>query len=178
MAKFYDKIEDKIARFISEQPMFFVATTPKKGRINLSPKGMDSFRVLGPNQVAWLDYTGSGNETAAHFLDDGRITIMFNSFSSIPMILRLYGHGRSVKPGEAEFENLVPSFTPSRGLRQIFVAEIDSVQTSCGYGVPVMELKEERDTLENWSNRKSDQEILNYQREKNLKSIDGLPTGL
>ncbi|MFC7048983.1 pyridoxamine 5'-phosphate oxidase family protein [Emcibacter nanhaiensis] len=178
MAKFYDRIEDKLAKFISAQPMFFVATAPKEGRISLSPKGMDTFRVLGPNQLAWLDFVGSGNETAAHLLDDGRITIMFNSFSSIPMILRLYGHGRSVKPGDKEFDSLMAHFTAQKGIRQIFIADIGSVQTSCGYGVPEMELKGQRDTLENWCERKSDQELLDYQREKNRQSIDGLPTGL
>ncbi|WP_321397600.1 pyridoxamine 5'-phosphate oxidase family protein [Emcibacter sp.] len=178
MAKFHDRIEDKIVRFIAEQPMFFVATAPREGRISLSPKGMDSFRVLTPNQVAWMDFVGSGNETAAHLLDDGRITIMFNSFSSVPMILRLYGHGRSVKPGEADFDGLMSHFPARKGVRQIFVADIDSVQTSCGYGVPVMELKGERETLRDWCDRKSEQEIRDYQQEKNLKSIDGLPTGL
>lgn len=178
MADFFPEITEKIKQFISEQAMFFVATAPNNGRINLSPKGLSTFRVLGPNLVGYLDLVGSGNETAAHLLDDGRITFMFCSFTRNALILRLYGRGRSARPGDAEFNQYISAFPKIRSARQIILADIDTAQTSCGYGVPEMELTSDRATLEKWADAKSDEELEVYKREKNTTSIDGLPTGL
>lgn len=178
MADFHPGIDDKLKEFIAAQVVFFVATAPQDNRINISPKGLDCLRVLGPNRVGYLDMTGSGNETAAHLLDDGRITFMFNSFSRKALILRLYGEGRAVLPGCAEFDALVPEFSVRHGTRQLIIADITSVYTSCGYGVPEMELKRERPAMQKWADAKSPQDLNDYQRQKNTVSIDGLPTGL
>ena len=154
MADWYDSLDDTRRAFIERQPLFFVATASSDpaGTVNLSPKGQTLCRVLGPNRVGWLDYPGSGNETAAHTRDNSRITVMFCSFDRTPGILRLYGHGRAVgldspelaahrKAFEADFHPYV---------RQAFFVDVDRVQTSCGYAVPLMEFVEERDTLDRW----------------------------
>lgn len=179
MAAFFDRLEDSHRKFIAAQPMFFVATAPgSEGRINLSPKGLDSFRILDDRRVAYLDMMGSGNETAAHLLDNGRITIMFCSFTRNPLILRIYGKGRSIKPGGDEWDALIAEFGERPGIRQIFGVDIDSLQTSCGFGVPVMSLEHQRDTLVKWAGSKTEDELETYRRKNNLVSIDGLPTGL
>ena len=178
MATFYDQLTDQHAAFIARQPMFFIATAPKAGRINLSPKGMDTFRVFSPTRVGYLDLTGSGNETAAHIRDDGRVTVMFNSFDHAPLILRLYGRGRVVAADTEEFAALAPQFPDLPGARQIIVVDVDSVQTSCGYAVPEMELKAERQTLRTFAERKGEDGLAAYRRERNARSIDGLDTGL
>ncbi|RMF11706.1 MAG: pyridoxamine 5'-phosphate oxidase family protein [Alphaproteobacteria bacterium] len=174
MAEFYDEIPDKLAVFIEQQPIFFVATAAAGGRINLSPKGMDSFRVLGTRQVAYLDLTGSGNETAAHLQHDGRITVMFCSFSRNPLILRLYGHGTTVQAGSERWNRLAPQFPDYPGARQIIVIDVVSVQTSCGYGVPEMKLIRERPTLAKWAEAKGEDGLAEYRRKNNAVSIDGL----
>jgi hypothetical protein len=176
MAEFFDSLNQKHIDFINDQQMFFVATSPKQGRISLSPKGLDCFRILSPNEVAYLDYMGSGNETAAHLLDDGRITVMFNSFTRNALILRLYGTGEAHAPGSARFDELQSLFEETHGIRQIFTISIDNLQTSCGYGVPVYDFKEERKTLSKWCENKSEQDLDDYFEAKNLTSIDGLPT--
>ncbi|VAX03103.1 hypothetical protein MNBD_ALPHA03-1396 [hydrothermal vent metagenome] len=176
MADFFDALEEKHIKFIKAQQMFFVATAPKEGRINLSPKGLDCFRIISPTEVCYLDYMGSGNETAAHMLDDGRITVMFNSYSRNALIMRLYGTGKSHVRGSARFEELMPLFEDSIGVRQIFTIQIDNLQTSCGYGVPIYEGAEERQTLYKWAESKSEQEVKEYFDKKNRISIDGLPT--
>lgn len=158
--------------------MFFTASACATGRINLSPKGMDSFRVLGPNLCGYLDVTGSGNETSAHLKNDGRITIMFNSFTRNALILRLYGKGRVVRPHHEGFAELAAKFPELPGARQIILIDVESVQTSCGYGVPEMELKSERQTLRKWAEGKGEDGIEVYQREKNAVSIDGFDAGL
>ncbi|WP_262689561.1 pyridoxamine 5'-phosphate oxidase family protein [Kordiimonas aestuarii] len=178
MADFTDHITEKHAAFIKDQPMYFIATACAEGRINLSPKGMDSFRVLGPNLCGYLDVTGSGNETSAHIKNDGRITIMFNSFTRNALILRLYGRGRVVRPHHAEFKALAPEFPTLPGARQIILVDVESVQTSCGYGVPEMEMKAERQTLKKWAEGKGDDGIDTYQQKNNVKSIDGFDAGL
>jgi len=180
MAKLYDHITDDLAAFVRAQPLFFVATAPlaAEGHINLSPKGLDAFRVLSPSRVAYLDLTGSGNETSAHLHENGRITFMFCAFSGPPNILRLYGHGRTILRGTDEWAQLAPLFTEYAGARQIILADIDKVQTSCGYAVPLMEYKGDRDTLIRWANSKGSQGLEEYRCEKNLQSIDGLPTAL
>ena len=178
MAKFYSQLDETLQSFICEQKLFFTATAPSVGRINLSPKGMDTFRCLDLETVAYLDLTGSGNETAAHLLENDRMTIMFCSFSDQPLILRLYGIGRVVRPRDKEWQNLHSWFHPMSGERQIIVLKIKSVQTSCGFGVPIYELKEERTRLADWAMNKGEEGIKNYWEEKNQTSIDGLPTHL
>lgn len=176
MAKFYSELTEELRNFIEEQKIFFTATAPNSGRINLSPKGRDTFRCIDEKTVGYLDLTGSGNETAAHLHENGRMTIMFCSFSEKPLILRLYGEGRVISPRDADWEKFYCWFAPTLGERQIILLDIDSVQTSCGYGVPIYELKEERKTIVEWANKKGKQGINDYWHEKNQKSIDGLPT--
>lgn len=179
MAKFYDAISDEHKAFIHAQPMFFVATAPDEGRINLSPKGLDgSFAVIGPNRVAFLNLTGSGNETAAHLLRDDRITIMFCAFAGNPKILRLYGRGRAVHARDPEWEDLLARFKAYPAIRQVVVVEVESVNTSCGFGVPLMQLQGQRTMLPEWAERKGPDGIERYQRDKNATSFDGYPTGL
>lgn len=179
MAKFFDAINDDHAAFIRAQPMFFVATAPKDGRINLSPKGLDGcFVVLGANRVAFLNLTGSGNETAAHLLQDDRITLMFCAFTGAPKILRLYGRGRAVHPRDGEWAELRALFGDYASARQIVVVAVDSVNTSCGFGVPLMELVGQRAMLPEWAERKGPEGIAQYQRDRNSVSFDGAPTGI
>jgi hypothetical protein len=178
LAKFFEELDDALRGFIAEQKIFFTATAPSDGRINLSPKGMDTFRCLGPKQVAYLDLTGSGNETAAHLRADGRLTLMFCSFTDKPLILRLYGRGRVVRPTDAEWAGLHELFPRLPGERQIIILDVDSGQTSCGWGVPVYELRGERSQLLEWAAAKGDEGIQDYWQEKNRVSIDGLPTGV
>lgn len=177
MAKFYSELDDSLQAFIAEQQMFFTATAPQEGRINLSPKGMNTFRCLDRHRVAYLDLTGSGNETAAHLYENGRMTIMFCSFTHKPMILRLYGQGRVVAPKEgAVWDDLYAQFEPLPGVRQIIVLEVESAQTSCGYGVPLYDFAGERPTLREWADKKGEDGIQAYWEAKNQTSIDGLPT--
>ncbi len=180
MAKVYEAITEKLQTFIRGQHLFLVATAPLsgEGHINLSPKGLDCFRILSETQVAYLDLVGSGNETSAHLLENGRITFMFCALNDAPMILRLYGQGRVVLPGDAEWPDLIQQFPAHRGIRQIVIADIDRVQTSCGFGVPLYEYQGERDALIKWAENKDDEGLAVYQREKNSASIDGLPTPL
>src|SRR5919112_5261750 len=179
MAKFFYELDEKIRDFIAGQKMFFTATAPAEGRINLSPKGMDTFRCLdGGRRVAYLDLTGSGNETAAHLSENGRMTVMFCSFSEQPLILRIYGRGRVVRPGDEEWASLRPHFPALPGERQVVLLDVESAQTSCGFAVPVYELREERQMLVEWSLKKGEDGIRDYRREKNRVSIDGLPTYL
>lgn len=175
---FHEFLEPAHREFLAAQPVFFVATAPREGRINLSPKGLDSLRVLDERRVAWLDLTGSGNETAAHLLDDGRLTLMACSFGERPLILRLYGRARSVRPGDAEWDGLVGLFPPTPGTRQVFVLDVASVQTSCGFAVPRMDLVGERETLVRLWEKRGPEEAAAYRQEKNRASIDGLPTGI
>ena len=176
MAEFTETLTDKHIAFIAKQPVFFTATAAADGRINLSPKGYaDSFRVLSDRQVAYLDLGGSGNETHAHLAADGRITIMFCAFDRTALILRLYGRGRAVLPQDAEWGALAANFTLLPGTRQIFVIDIESVQTSCGWGVPMMELQHERDTLQKY-HRQADPDLWVEKFRQRTSSIDGLPT--
>ena len=177
MADFSDHISDKLADFISQQPIFFVATAAEGSRINLSPKGMDSFRVLGPRQAAYMDLTGSGNETSAHLKHDGRITVMFNSFTRNPLILRLYGRGHVARPGSPDYERHIGAFSLQPGARQLVFIEVESVQSSCGYAVPEMTLTSERPTLVRWAEKKGGDGLNAYRQQNNSLSIDGLDTG-
>jgi len=174
MADFFDTIDDKHRAFIAKQPVFFVATAAEGARINCSPKGMDSFRVIDAGTVAYLDLGGSGNETQAHLAADGRITIMFCAFDNPALILRLYGRGRAVLPQDEGFAALAAHFTPLPGTRQIFVIEVDSVQTSCGWAVPRMTLDRERDTLVRYHAQQDEAAYLAKMAGR-TKSIDGLP---
>ena len=178
MANFFPDLNDKLIAFIREQHMFFVATAAKGGHINLSPKGMDTFRVLSPKLVAYLDLTGSGAETAAHVLADGRITMMFCSFGDKPLILRIYGRGEIVRPGDDRWDALAKEFPALPGTRQIILAHLDSLQTSCGFAVPRYQLIEERPMLSEWCVKKGEGGLAEYRAKKNRTSIDGLPTGL
>ncbi len=174
MSEFFNSIGDEHMAFIAKQPVFFVATAAEDARINLSPKGMDSFRVLGPNSVGYLDVGGSGNETQAHLSADGRITIMFCAFDKPPLIMRLYGHGRAVLPQDEEWDALAARFTLLPGTRQIFVVAVDSLQTSCGWGVPLMTLEAERPTLSKY-HAQQDPVARMEKIATRTKSIDGLP---
>ncbi|MCF8707940.1 pyridoxamine 5'-phosphate oxidase family protein [Rhizorhapis sp. SPR117] len=174
MADFFTEISDAHRSFIAKQPVFFVATAAADARINLSPKGMDSFRILSPHSVAYLDVGGSGNETQAHLNADGRITIMFCAFDQPPLIMRLYGHGRSVMPQDTEWDVLAPHFDILPGTRQIFVIVVDSLQTSCGWGVPFMQFERERETLMKFHAQNETAERL-AKISKRTTSIDGLP---
>ncbi len=178
MAKFYTELNDGLRDFIARQKMFFTATAAAGGRVNLSPKGMDTFRCLDDRTVAYLDLTGSGNEAAAHLRADPRITVMFCSFDEKPLILRLYGRGRVVLPRHGEWQRLSGLFPGLSGARQIVVVDLDSLQTSCGFAVPVYEFKQERDTLSRWADKKGEEGLRRYREEHNVESIDGLPTGL
>lgn len=178
MARFYPALEAKHRDFIAAQKLFFTATGTADSHLNLSPKGMDSLRVLDANRVAYLDLTGSGNETAAHLKHDGRMTLMWCSFDADPLILRLYGRGRTVRRQDAAWGELRRHFPALPGERQLIVLDIDSVQTSCGYAVPRYTYQGERDTLARWAEKKGAVGLLDYWREKNQVSIDGLPTGL
>jgi len=180
MGKLHDSIKPAHKEFIENQHIFFVATAPLSadGRVNLSPKGLDCFRVLSENKVAYMDLVSSGNETSAHTLENGRITIMFCSYEGAPNILRLYGKGFTVLPNSNEWNDYAQHFTIYPSTRQIIVANIDLVQTSCGFGVPLYNYAGERDIHFEWAEKKGADGLHEYVKEKNLTSLDGLPTNL
>ncbi|MBV6441403.1 MAG: pyridoxamine 5'-phosphate oxidase family protein [Haliscomenobacteraceae bacterium CHB4] len=180
MGKFYDSIQPAHKEFIEHQHIFFVSTAPLsvEGRINLSPKGLDCFRVLSEHRVAYMDLISSGNETSAHTLENGRITFMFCSFEGKPDILRLYGKGFAVLPGSEEWDHFAPHFVIYPSTRQIIVADIDLVQTSCGFGVPLFDYVGDRDIHFDWAEKKGAAGLREYVQQKNLVSLDGLPTSL
>ena len=178
MSKFHEALDDKLIAFIAAQPMFFIASATGEGRVNLSPKGLDTFRVLGPRLCAYLDLTGSGAETAAHALAGGRATLMFCSFSRNPLILRLFGRARCGAPGSPLWREHAHRFDAFPGARQVVVFDVDSVQTACGFGVPLMTLEAQRSTLTDAWVAKGEDGVAEYRQRKNRVSIDGLPTGL
>ena len=180
MGKFHDEITDSHRDFIAKQHIFFVSTSPLRedGHVNLSPKGLDCFRVLSPHRVAYMDLIGSGNETSAHLLENGRITIMFCAFEDPPNILRLYGSGYSVLPDHPEWEDLASHFTIYPSTRQLIAENVTLVQTSCGFGVPVYEYIGERDMHFKWAEKKGEAGLKAYQQENSLSSLDGLPSAL
>lgn len=177
MSDFTDHLTEDHCAFIAKQPVFFIATAAADARINLSPKGMDSFRVLGPKRVGYLDVGGSGNETHAHLAADGRATIMFCAFDRPALILRIYAHGRAILPQDDRWDELVANFEILPGTRQIFEFDVDSVQTSCGWGVPLMTFDRESQTLKKYAAKYSEAELLAFQKTR-TKSIDGLPVRL
>jgi hypothetical protein len=176
MAKVVEEISPDLARWISEQHMFFVATAPSgsEGHVNLSPKGLAALAILGPHRVAYLDLTGSGVETIAHLRDNGRITIMLCAYDGPPRICRLYGRGVVHALGSAEYEALVPEFPALPGARAIIDIEVTRISTSCGYSVPRMQFVEERDNLNRWARGKGDAQLVEYRDTRNAESIDGL----
>lgn len=180
MGKLFDAIKTEHIEFIEKQHLFFVGTAPlsDKGRVNVSPKGLDCFRVLSDNRVAYMDLISSGNETSAHTLENGRITIMFCSFDNKPMILRLYGKGFAALPNSKLWEEYASHFTLYPSTRQLIVADIDLVQTSCGFGVPQYEYIGERDTHFKWAESKGTEGLNKYVQQNNLVSLDGLPTDI
>jgi predicted pyridoxine 5'-phosphate oxidase superfamily flavin-nucleotide-binding protein len=178
MAKQLDGFTEDHRAFIAEQPLFFVATSAPGARLNLSPKGMDSLRVTGANRLLWLNVTGSGNETAAHLPLDPRMTVMWCSFGTRPLILRAYGTARVVHRGDADWPALAAELPDVPGARQVFDMAVEMVQTSCGFAVPFMEAPRERPVLRNWAEQKGEAGLAAYWDEKNRKSIDGLPTGI
>jgi len=176
MAKKLDSITPELKEFIEKQHIFFVGTTANEGRINISPKGMDSFRVIDSNKIVWLNLTGSGNETAAHLLKNNRMTIMFCAFEGKPLILRLYGVAKMYHPRDTQYHQYITLFEENVGARQIVEMDIELVQTSCGMAVPLMDLKAERTLLDDWATNKGKQGIKTYWKERNTKSIDGFET--
>ena len=158
--------------------MYFVGTAGEEGFVNVSPKGMDSFRVLDNATVAWLNLTGSGNETAAHVLENGRMTVMFCSFDKQPLILRLYGQATVIHAYDERWNELLVLFPQYTGARQIFILDLALVQTSCGYAVPHYTLKSERPTLTKWADGHGEAGIRQYWQEKNTKSLNGKHTGI
>jgi len=178
MAKQFPGFTEDHRAFITAQPVFFVASSAPAARINLSPKGMDSLRVLGPNRLIWLNVTGSGNETAAHLALDPRMTVMWCSFATRPSILRAYGTARCIHRSDDDWAGLAALLPDLIGARQIYAMAVDLVQTSCGYAVPVMDLKGERTTLKSWAEDKGPSGIVAYWDEANRTSINGLPTGI
>ena len=176
MAEFFDHLTDEHIAFVQKQPLFFVSTATGEGRINLSPKGLDVLRVLGPKRVAYLDLGGSGNETHAHLAADGRITLMLCAFENPPLIYRIYGSGRSVLPQHDDWNELAPHFELLPGTRQIFDIAVESTQTSCGWGVPLMTLQGDRETLpKHHEILKAKPEVWVEKYQERTKSIDGLP---
>ena len=177
MGKVLEEIDSELAEWLKEQHVFFVASAPLAGdgHINCSPKGGDCFRVLGPREVAYLDYTGSGAETIAHVRENGRIVLMFCAFAGKPQIARLHGQAEVFLAGDPEFETLLPRFAANAGTRAIVRVAVSRVSTSCGFAVPFMEFQEDRDTLDRWAEQKGPDALARYRAEKNERSIDNLP---
>jgi len=176
VGKVFDAIDERNAEFIRNQRMFFVASAPLSGDgfVNLSPKGLDSFAILDPVTVAYLDLTGSGIETVAHMRENGRITFLFCAFEGPPRLLRLYGHGEAIEPGDAEWDALSSHFPTYSSARSIIRARLDRIADSCGYGVPLYSFEGDRSQLQEWAERKGDDGIRDYKIENNAKSLDGL----
>jgi hypothetical protein len=176
MGKVYEALDEALMGFIGRQHVFFVGTAPDspEGHLNVSPKGLDTFRILGPNSVAYLDLTGSGIETVAHLRQNGRITIMFCAFEGRPLVVRLYGRGRVVEPGDPEWESLLTHFPEYPGVRSVVVVDVERVADSCGYAVPLYEFKGERSQLIAYANKKGPEGMEQYKAKKNRASIDGI----
>jgi hypothetical protein len=177
LSKRFEKIDPELATWIAQQHVFFVATSPLSagGHVNVSPKGGNAFRVLGPLEVVYQDYTGSGAETAAHLRENGRIVIMFCGFEGAPKIVRLHGHGRVITPEDAGFATLAALFPANPGTRSLVQVAVTRVSTSCGYSVPFYEFRGHRDTLDQWADNQGPDKLKAYRLAKNQRSIDGLP---
>jgi hypothetical protein len=177
MSKQHDRIDPELAAWIRQQQVFFVATAPLSSdcHINASPKGGDSFRVLGPMEVAYQDYTGSGAETAAHLRENGRIVVMFCAFEEPPRIVRLHGRGTIIEPGHPRFSEMASGFPANPGTRAFVHVNVTRVSSSCGHGVPLFGFRRHRDALERWAAGKGPEKLEAYRAAKNRKSVDGLP---
>jgi hypothetical protein len=177
MGKVYEGIDESIRRFIEAQHVFFVATAPLEasGHVNLSPKGLDAFRVLAPNEVVYLDYVGSGAETIAHLRENGRITIMFCAFEGPPKIIRLYGRAEVIEPRDSAFAELERLFATDVEARSFIRVDVDRVADSCGFGVPLYTAKGARRQLLDWAERRGREGLHAYQLDKNARSIDDMP---
>lgn len=178
MAQQFQELAAAHTKFIEKQKIFFVATAATEGRVNLSPKGHDSLKVTGPNELIWMNLTGSGNETAAHLADTNRMTIMWCAFEGPPRILRVYGEAETIHPRDPAWETCEKLIPAETGSRQYYRMKIDLVQTSCGYAVPLFDYEGERDVLRDWADKKGRDGVEDYWDEKNQTSIDGLPTGV
>jgi Pyridoxamine 5'-phosphate oxidase len=178
VAKFYTQLNESLRHFIEAQHVFFNASAPNQGRINLSPKGLDTFRILSDRRVAYLDLTGSECETAAHIAENGRLSLMFCSFAEKPLILRLYGRGWVVRPRDPEWNELRLHFPAIPGERQIVGLDIESIMATCGFAVPMYDFKGHRDALTEFTSNMGEERMDAYRRERNQQSIDGLPTYL
>lgn len=178
MGKKLEALTANLIEFIGKQKLFFVGTAMKEGRVNISPKGMDTFRVLDDRRIVWLNLTGSGNETATHLLESPRMTIMFCAFEGKPLILRLYGKAKIYHERDLTYQKYIGLFPENVGARQIVEMDIELVQTSCGYAVPFMDFKEERSVLKLWAEKKGRTGIKEYWKEKNKVSLDGHPTNI
>lgn len=176
MGQQFPQLADKHIQFIEQQKLFFVGTALAEGRVNISPKGMDSLQVLGPNRIIWLNVTGSGNETAAHIQKNPRMTVMFCAFEGKPLILRVYGHAQAIHHNDIQWQQLYPLFKPLPGARQIFDLSIDMVQTSCGMAVPYFAYQDDRELLTDWAKNKGEDGLQRYWQDKNQTSIDGFAT--
>ena len=178
MAEKFDALSAELINWIGQQHVYFVATAATDGRVNLSPKGQDSLRVVNEREIVWLNLTGSGNETAAHLLDSNRITLMWCAYEGLPRILRVYGSAEVVHPRDEQWQACAELIPPPVGARQYFKVTLDLVQTSCGYAVPFMDFVEDRQVLANWAEKRGEDGIRDYWREKNQRSIDGMPTDI
>ncbi len=178
MGKRFDQLSDDHIAFIGEQHLYFVATAARDGRVNVSPKGMDSLHILSPGRIVWLNLTGSGNETAAHLADTPRITLMWCSVTTRPIILRAYGTARAVHHGHPDWSALADHLPAQPGARQIVDVSIDLVQSSCGFAVPFMDFRAEREVLKTWAQDKGHDGLQDYWRTRNTTSLDGRPTGI
>ncbi len=176
MGKKYSEIDDKIKAFIQAQKLFFVGTAAPDGRVSVSPKGTDTFRIIDKNRIAWLNLSGSGNETAAHLLENSRMTIMFCAFEGSPNILRLYGKARAYHPRDPEWQDLMPLFPALPGARQIIDMQLELLQNSCGMAVPYFDYQGERNELLKWAEDLGDAGIQKYWEDKNQLSLDGKAT--
>ena len=176
MGKQFPAIEDNHRAFIEKQHMFFVGTAAEDGRVNISPKGMDSLRVLGPNRIVWRNLTGSGNETAGHLLKVNRMTLMWCGFEKQPMIMRTYGTARTLHQTDSDFAELNALFPEHTGARQIYDMTVDMLQTSCGFAVPFYEHVGDRDVLTKWAESQGPDGIRDYWTNRNQTTIDGMPT--
>ena len=179
MGKQYATIDDSLQAFVRAQHVFFVATAPSgdAGHVNCSPKGLDSFRVISPREVAYLDFVGSGIETVAHARENGRIVIMFCAFEGPPKILRFHGSASTIVPSDAEFDPLFAHFDRNSklGVRAIVRVDVTRISDSCGFGVPLYRYEGPREQLPAWAARKGEAALESYKRDKNARSIDGLP---
>jgi hypothetical protein len=177
VAKTFSGIDDSIRQFIEAQPVFFVGSAPLDpgGHVNVSPKGLDSLRILGPRTIAYLDLTGSGIETVSHLKENGRIVLMFCAFQGPPKILRVHGRGRAIEPGQAEFASLGSQFPEFEGKRAVILIEVTRISDSCGFGVPLLKFAGQRSQLKAWACNQGPEKLNAYRQEKNSESIDGLP---